>query len=252
VTLVFSLVGALPALLAMMYVDWVDRKRPEPRSKLRLVALLGALSVIPCGLLEYLLVEVAHTSFGAPRTYGAALYQAFVVAAMVEEGAKLVVLRFVAWRFPAFDERLDGMVYASRAGLGFALVENVGYLAMTQSAGAFIAMFLARAMLTVPMHALSASMMGYYAAKKRFDGSGPGLFGGYALAVLLHGIFDGALFALFVAGTHQDYAVVLLLLFLPFAALIGSLRFVRRLSKRALEADDAASRRATAIQDSRA
>jgi RsiW-degrading membrane proteinase PrsW (M82 family) len=228
----------------MMYVDWIDRKRPEPRSKLRLVAILGALSVIPCGLLEFVLIEVAHTSLGAPRTYGAALYQAFVVAAMVEEGAKLVVLRFVAWRFRAFDERLDGIVYASRAGLGFALVENVGYLAMTQTAGSFIAMFFARATLTVPMHALSASMMGYYAAKKRFDGSGPGLLGGYALAVLLHGVFDGALFAMFVAGTHHDYGVILFLFLLPFVALVGSWRFVRRLSKRALEADDAASRRA--------
>ena len=40
--------GALPAVVAMAYVDRVDAKRPEPRWALRKVAALGALSVVPC------------------------------------------------------------------------------------------------------------------------------------------------------------------------------------------------------------
>jgi hypothetical protein len=39
--------------------------------------------------------------------------------------------------------------------------------------------------------------MGYYAARRRFDGIGPGIGGGLALAVALHGTFD---FAAFRAG----------------------------------------------------
>ena len=243
----FALLGAIPALVAMAIVDWIDRKRPEPRSKLRLVALLGALSVIPCGILELVLVKVTGVTFGLPKTYGDAFILAFVVAALVEEGAKLAVLRLVAWRFQAFDERLDGIVYATRAGLGFALVENIGYLLLTKSAGAFIAVFLARAILTVPMHALSAAMMGHYAAQRRFDGTGPGLGGGFALAVLLHGAFDGSVFTMLVAASHKDIGLALLMLPVPFVALIGSWVFVRRLARRALEADDAASRRASEI-----
>jgi RsiW-degrading membrane proteinase PrsW (M82 family) len=243
-----AIAGAIPALVAMAYVDWIDRKRPEPRSKLRLVALLGALSVIPCGILELLLVTLSGSSFGEAHTYGQAMFQAFVVAALVEEAAKLAVLRLVAWRFAAFDERLDGIVYAARAGLGFALVENIGYLAMAPTAGAFVAMFLVRAIFTVPMHALSASMMGYYAAKRRFDGSGPGILAGFALAVLLHGSFDGGLFALIIAARVHDTAIILFALSIPLICLIAAWRFVRRLSRRALEADDAASRRAEELR----
>ena len=42
----------------------------------------------------------------------------------VEEGCKILVVYWVVWRRPEFDERMDGIVYASRAGLGFALVED--------------------------------------------------------------------------------------------------------------------------------
>lgn len=243
----FALLGAFPALAAMALVDWIDRKRPEPRAKLRLVAFLGSLSVIPCGVLEFVLVKLTGVTFGAPRSYGDVFILAFVIAAAVEEGAKLVVLRLVAWRFSAFDERLDGIVYATRAGLGFALVENVAYLALTHTPGAFIAMFLGRAILTVPMHALSAAMMGHYGAQRRFDGTGPGLLGGFLLAVLLHGVFDGSVFAMLLAARQQQIGVAVLMLPLPFVALLSSARFVRRLARRALEADDAASRRAGEI-----
>jgi RsiW-degrading membrane proteinase PrsW (M82 family) len=239
-----ALLGALPALVAMAIFDWIDRKRPEPRSKLRLVTVLGALSVIPCGILEIVLVKVTGINFGAPSSYLDALVMSFVVAAAVEEGAKLVVLRFVAWRFRAFDERLDGIVYATRAALGFAAVENIGYLALTHSAGTFIAMFLGRAILTVPMHALSAAMMGHYGAQRRFDGTGPGLAGGYALAVLLHGVFDGAVFVMLVAARQKELGLAVLMLPVPFIALVLAWRFVRRLARQALEGDDAASLRA--------
>ena len=37
--------------------------------------------------------------------------------------------------------------------------------------------------------------MGYYAARRKFDRAGPGMLGGYALAVALHGLYDVLLFA---------------------------------------------------------
>src|SRR5579883_1959986 len=129
-----ALLGALPALIAMTYVDRLDAKRPEPRSLLRRMALMGALSVIPAGVIEWLLEK----NFGGQFTgYSSALFRGFVVAASIEELCKLLCLRFFVWNRPEFDERLDGIVYATRAGLGFALVENVMYLAFTKSTGAF-------------------------------------------------------------------------------------------------------------------
>ncbi len=239
---IFSLSGAIPALLAMLYVDWLDRKRPEPPSLLRRVAVLGALSCLPCGILELLLMKVAGISadFSKLTGYTQVLMTAFVIAAAVEEGAKVFVLRVVAWRFAAFDERLDGIVYATRAGLGFALVENVFYLASAKTAWFFLVMFFFRAVLTVPMHAASAAIMGYYAAVRRFDGTGPGLLGGYVLAILVHGTFDAGLLAMIVTYRATKSAAAFGFAVISLAVVAWALFFARGLARRALSADNAA------------
>ena len=115
------------------------------------------------------------------------------LAAQHHSGAIRLVLALAVWRHPAFDERLDGIVYATRAGLGFALVENVMALSASGSTLGFLGTFVLRAFFSVPCHAIAAGFIGDLAARRRFDGTGPGLLGGFLVAVLLHGSFDVAL-----------------------------------------------------------
>lgn len=234
----WALTGALPALLAMWYVDRLDRKRPEPRWSLRRVALAGAISVFPCAYAEHYLMGL-----GPSEVYAAALYLGFVVAGGVEELAKVACVYWFVWHRSEFDERLDGIVYATRAGLGFALVENIFYLLNTESSGEFITVYIARALLAVPGHAIWAGFMGYFAARRRFDGRGPGLIGGYLLAVLLHGAYDAAVFV----GEplrHDGHAIFAnLLLLVPLLIIVGGAIILRRMAASALQADDAAEAR---------
>lgn len=183
-----ALTGALPALALMALVDIADAKRPEPHWQLRKVAVLGAVSVVPVYALQVWL-----KGFWPLEGLAAVAFDSFVSAALLEEGAKALVLWAVVWRHPAFDERLDGFVYATRAGLGFALVENVASLATTDSMFGFLGTFLLRAFFAVPLHAIAAGFMGDLAARRRFDGKGPGLWGGLAVAIGLHGVYDGLL-----------------------------------------------------------
>jgi RsiW-degrading membrane proteinase PrsW (M82 family) len=185
-----ALSGMLPALGLMAYVEKFDAKRPEPRSALRKVALFGGLSTIPCIVVQ-LMLDGAHS----PGTLNQALFTSYVSAGLVEESAKAACLYLAVWRHPAFDERFDGIVYGTRAGLGFALVENVGYLLGAQSMSGFLGIFVMRAVLAVPGHAIWAGFMGHYAAMRRFDKTGPGLAGGLAIAVFMHGTYDAALFS---------------------------------------------------------
>ncbi len=187
---VFALSGMLPALLAMYYVDRLDAVRPEPRWQLRKIAIFGGLSTIPCIFIEGWLQKGFAIDESAPT---GALFTAFITAATTEECAKAIVVWLFIWRHPAFDERMDGIVYATRAGLGFALVENVGYLMGAKSVGGFAGIYIARALLAVPGHAIWAGFMGYYAARKKFDGKGPGIWGGLAIASFCHGAYDAAL-----------------------------------------------------------
>ena len=173
----------------MYYVDRLDAARPEPRWSLRKVAIAGAIVTFPCIILEILLQRLAPL-VGWDRV----LYSSFIVAAAVEELAKLLCLRWFIWHAPEFDERMDGIVYATRAALGFALVENMLYLLQAQSTGGLVGMYVGRALFAVPGHAIWTGFMGYYAARRRFDGVGPGLLGGFIVAVLLHGSYDASIF----------------------------------------------------------
>ena len=218
---VYALSGMLPALLAMYFVDRLDAKRPELRWQLRKVAILGGLATIPCIVIQLLLDKGLNVDEHTP---GGALFTSFITAALTEETAKALVVYFAIWRHPAFDERLDGIVYATRAGLGFALVENVGYLMGASSAGGFAGIFVARAVLAVPGHAIWAAFMGYYAAKKRFDGTGPGLLGGLAIAIASHGLYDAAIF---MCGALPKGLEALVLLLLPIPVLVIAIGLVR-------------------------
>jgi RsiW-degrading membrane proteinase PrsW (M82 family) len=128
-----ALLGAAPALVAMAVVDRMDAKRPEPPRTRRLVALAGALSAIPVYFVGQLFAVVApELSFASG--YAGVVFASFVVVALPEEATKLCGMALVVWSRPEFDERMDGIVYGARAGLGFALVENVTYVLSTKSA----------------------------------------------------------------------------------------------------------------------
>lgn len=230
----WALTGALPALFAMWYVDRLDARRPEPRSTLRKVALAGALSVIPVIIVGLVLMAVGP----AEGTYERAAYDSYLVAAGVEELAKILCVYWFVYHRPEFDERFDGIVYGARAGLGFALVENVLYLAQAQTTGDFVAMYVLRAVLAVPGHAMWGAIMGYFLAVRRFDGRGPGLIGGYLWAVFLHGTYDMAIFVQLPLALDGYGSEVQSLLLISILVIAGGGLWLRRLARKALHADD--------------
>jgi RsiW-degrading membrane proteinase PrsW (M82 family) len=230
--------GALPALLVMGYMDRLDRKRPEPPASLRRVAIAGAVAVIPCIIIELILDRLGR---GLPE-YTGAIYKGFIVAAAVEELAKVLCVRLFIWNRPEFDERMDGIVYAARAGLGFALVENVFYLlGQRHNFTSLAVVFLMRAVFAVPGHAIFAGVMGYFAARRRFDRTGPGLIGGYVLAVLMHGSYDAAIFSSVISGSYATSDPMTYgLLGVPVLIVLVGAVVLRVMVKRAIAADDAA------------
>ncbi|MBE7453047.1 MAG: PrsW family intramembrane metalloprotease [Kofleriaceae bacterium] len=239
-----ALAGAAPALAAMWYFDRLDRARPEPAGLRRKVAIFGALSVIPVLLIAVAVGEAVGDAAPAEGTQAAAWYAAFVGAAIPEELCKIGVVYWLVWRRPEFDERMDGIVYAARAGLGFALVENILYLLGQVDLTGLVVTWILRALLAVPGHALWTAMMGYLAARRRFDGRGPGIVGGFLLAVFLHGIYDVALFLHAPLTAEGQPALANALLVVPVATIILSWVIVKRMARTALVLDDADAVRA--------
>jgi RsiW-degrading membrane proteinase PrsW (M82 family) len=234
-----GLAGAVPALIAMFLFDYLDRKRPEPRSLRWKVAMAGALSVIPVLLADAFIIRAAAPYTYPGYTYNGALFQSFGVAAAVEELFKISAIYWIVWQRSEFDERMDGIVYGARAGLGFALLENVAYLVTQPDLDAVVKTGILRALLAVPGHALWSAIIGYSAARMRFDRKGLGFFGGYLIAVAAHGLYDYAIFAHVPMSMEGQEDRANLLLIVPPAVIIVCLIIVLRMAKTALALDDA-------------
>src|SRR5215468_10964510 len=242
-----ALSGAVPALILMWLVDRLDAKRPEPRGMRRLVVLAGMLSVIPALILEVMIPALTAGRIEPEMTYQGSSFQAFIIAAGVEEACKIAMVYWVVWRRPEFDERMDGIVYASRGGLGFALVENVLYLLRQHSLQGQIVVWVERALLAVPGHAMWTGMIGAMAARRRFDGTGLGLVGGYLLAVAFHGAYDCTVFV--GRPLHYEGHELLRTIMVtgPVVLTIAAFFVIRSMARTALRLDDADAARRAAV-----
>jgi RsiW-degrading membrane proteinase PrsW (M82 family) len=105
---------------------WIDRYEPEPRALLVRAFLWGA---GPATLIALIVNSVGIEIVGAEFGSGVGeIYGGSISAPIVEEAAKAAALFGVyRWRRSELDGVLDGIVYATMVGLGFATMENVLY-----------------------------------------------------------------------------------------------------------------------------
>ncbi len=183
-----ALVSAvLPVLILLFFIYKKDKFQPEPLGKLVWTFFVGCLSVIPASLMELLL-----STFTPSDPVAGGLFTGYAVAGFSEELCKLLLLMWVIWKSPYFDEYFDGIVYASFLSLGFACVENIMYV---YSSDDTMTIALTRGLLAVPAHFLFAVIMGYHLALAKFDlpNRHKHLFHALLYPVLLHGTYDALL-----------------------------------------------------------
>ena len=183
----YLLTLALGPAFILVHLLWSHDRFREPYGNLSLYLLLGAASVVPTVLVEMIVVPIWPELFGS--LLGAVL-TAFLGVALVEEGFKLLFLRWRARRDAHLDEPFDWVVYAVSVSLGFAAVENVLYVMEHGAATGWL-----RALTAVPCHALFGTVMGAYLAKT-FHARGSTPAGWFALFMptLWHGAYDAPLF----------------------------------------------------------
>lgn len=188
-TLYMYAAALLPAFLLLLFV-WKKDQKKEPFSQLIKAVSYGALICVPIVIVELILNALLFQG-GDPTTLFGALCKAFFVAALPEETFKLLALWIVLYKNPYFDEHFDGIVYSVCVGLGFAAVENIGYV-VGEEAWTSVAIW--RALLAVPGHYAFAVMMGYYYAVYHFVDHSPKTAAKILLIpVLAHGTYDALL-----------------------------------------------------------
>ncbi len=221
----------LPVVFWASYHYHKDRHLPEPPGNLVLCFGLGLLAALlskglyvalePLGL-RYDAVALADEDTLALFAY------ALLAIGPIEEFAKMLPFLVVVLRFRAFDEAMDGIIYASFIGLGYASAENLNYLDFLTPLEAA-----ARGFAGPVVHILFASIWAYWISRARLAQKPVGVAAvtGFLLAAVLHGFYDFLVLLRPVAA-------------LPFAATliiaiwIWRLRLLRQLHQEAVAGSD--------------
>ncbi|WP_113672238.1 PrsW family glutamic-type intramembrane protease [Vallitalea guaymasensis] len=203
-------VAITPGIALALGIYLTDRYDKEPLHLLIKIFIFGGISILPVILIERILAY-----FNIFTGLLGIAYVAFIVAGFTEEFVKRVVVKSFAYNHRAFNEKLDGIVYAVFASLGFATVENVLYVVFRYSNVATIG--LQRAIFSVPAHMLFAITMGYYLSLAKFGESERQrkyyLRLSLWIPVLLHGLYDYIL---------MSKSSNLFIIFIPFVIFLWS------------------------------
>lgn len=179
--------AVLPAMLLGLYI-WRKDPHPEPFRWIWRAFLAGVLICLPVAFLEQY-IHLLLFGEGEPTTLFGSTTMAFFVAALPEEGAKLLALWLLLRRNPQLDEHFDCIVYAVFVSLGFATIENIGYVVM--SGEEWMSTAIMRALLAVPGHYAFAIMMGFYYAIYHFvDPSRKNAAKICLVPFVAHGVYD--------------------------------------------------------------
>lgn len=179
-----------PGFAIIFYIYSKDKYDREPFRNLFLSFLLGVLSTIPAIVIQTLAEPLLPRVFNISSiTYY--IVFAFGLVAFSEEGSKFIMLRAYAYRQRAFNEPFDGIIYSVMVSMGFATLENIGYVLQHGYYTGLLRMFL-----SVPAHAAFGVLMGYHTGLAKFDPQHAvrHLLTGLLLAILFHGAFDFFLF----------------------------------------------------------
>ena len=208
--LVMIAAAVMPALLLWLYTCKHDTRR-EPMSLMVRAMLYGAGISVPVIFIELAIKSLLFGAGGTPETLVGTTAEAFLVAAFPEEVMKMIALCIVLRNNPYYDEHYDGIVYAVCVGLGFAAVENIGYILGSSS---WVELALMRALLSVPGHYAFAVLMGYYLSLYHFGGkSAKNLVCALLVPVLAHGCYDAIALSGKVAPAVGSLSTVLLIYF---------------------------------------
>lgn len=182
----YVILGAAPGIAICLIIFYRDLYSKEPILNLVISFFLGCISILPAMWFENTLGSVNDGS-----VMGLALF-CYLIVGFSEEFSKFLGLRLYSYNLRAFNEPLDGIVYAVIVSMGFATTENILYAMKYQD----MSVIMLRAVLTVPAHATFGIIMGYYVGKAKFNPKNSislmltGLIG----AIIFHGTFDFFLF----------------------------------------------------------
>lgn len=233
----------VPAALWLAFFYLQDRLEPEPKGYVLGVFVLGAL------LAAAVSIPLMRNLFSVQDWLGQSLLVdllgSILIVGFIQEFLKYAAVRYSVFNTAEFDERLDGVLYGTAAGLGFATALNIYYV--VSSGGVNLSMAAIQVTVTALAQASFAGITGYFLGRAKFEEEPVWwLAAGLTLAATLNGVFHVLLGNLVRSGsalsgqTINPWLGLILATVLAAASLAVILGLMRRASRLTLAGADMA------------
>lgn len=179
----------VPAFIWLALFYQQDRLEPEPKGYVLTVFALGAILAQGVGI--PLLEDGFVVHRWLPLEPWINVLGSILVIGITQEFLKYAAVRYSIYETVEFDERIDGIVYTTAAGLGYATVLNLHYV--ITNGGVNLQTGVIRIVVTALAQASFAGLTGYFLGRAKFEEEPVWwLPGGVALAAVLNGLFTVA------------------------------------------------------------
>ena len=223
----------IPVIGLLIFIYFNDRKEKEPFKLLIGLFFAGTGTVVTAIVAELIGELILNAIFPYESVFKAILL-AMLVVGPAEEAGKYMVLKLITWKNKNFDYSYDAIVYSVFVSLGFAALENIGYVFQSGIGTAILRMFT-----SVPGHACFAVFMGFFYSKAKYasltnQNGKCRLFKFLTISVpsLIHGIYDAILFGGEATGQDLLTGISLILWLLYISALfVVSIIFIIRTAR---------------------
>ncbi len=196
--LISIVMGILPMFIYAVFIWWLDRWEKEPLHLIGAAFLWGFIPSAIFALIAQIILGIPIAAIAGEESLAYELFSGSIIAPLTEEGIKgfAVFLIFIFF-YKEFDSVMDGIVYGSLVGFGFAAIENILYFisASENGLGALGCLIFLRAFLFGLNHAFFTSLtgIGFAIARYRRNVLLKLLFPvlGLSSAMLAHAIHNG-------------------------------------------------------------
>jgi RsiW-degrading membrane proteinase PrsW (M82 family) len=187
--------AAIPGALWLVFFSVTDRREDTPKRYVVGLCALGALVAAPVAafLIELIAPPVSLAQHGLSPFSPDRIVYAVAIVGLTQELCKYAIVRYTIYLSPEFDQPIDGVIYMTAAGAGFAIWVNYHRLS-GQDHHVFLSVGAAQAVITTFAHASFAGALGYVLGKTKFSPlSAPArgllVMGGLLGAAVLNGQF---------------------------------------------------------------
>lgn len=202
------LMAVVPSLLWLIFFYRQDRLEPEPKHKI--VGVFVVALLLTDAAMRWLVEGLFRLGDWAPEDLVTSALASMLVLGPLYLLAVYVAVRILVYATEEFDERMDGIVYGTVAGLGVATMLNLRFV--LENEGVALGPGAVNVVTTAMAVASFGGLLGYFMAEAKFEHKPIWWVPlGYALASLLSGLFSWLIGEVSAAGLGVQHWRSLLL-----------------------------------------